>query len=174
MKWLKSKKLWVLLAAVLILIAALLLVLLRPDRTNDTTGGTTTAAAETAENLDADMIPLPTKYIILGYPAELKADVKASCEEITGGQKLTFTTDFTGKELELFHISISTSGGDGFTIGTLEDEKAGHLQVWVSVKDYARDDFSSEDFQKLNAMQERVNDIIVQFYDDSRFVPQKP
>ena len=51
----------------------------------------------------------------------------------------------------------------------LEDEKDGSLVVCVNVEDYSDGNLKPEDFNKINAMQERVNDIIVQFYDDSRF-----
>lgn len=124
-----------------------------------------------AEGTEAPAIPLATNYIVLSYPAELEQDVTVSYENLKDGQLIRFTTDFTGEELELFSFSISTSGDDGYTLGTLEDPEAGSLMVCMHVKEYTEGNWKPEDFNKLNAMQERVNDIIVQFYEDERFVP---
>lgn len=118
-------------------------------------------------------VPLATNYIVLSYPAELEEDVKIAYEEISDGQKITFTTDFTGEELELFHFTISKSGTEGYAIGVLEDEQHGSLVVCMNVHEYSNGNWKPEDFNKINAMQERVNDIIIQFYDDPRFTPNK-
>lgn len=116
-------------------------------------------------------VPLPTNYIVLSYPAELENEVTVTYEDLRDGQMITFTTDFTGEEVELFRFSISSSGDDGYPLGVLKDEKAGELVVCMHVDAYTEGNWKPEDFNKLNAMQERVNDIIVQFYEDPRFVP---
>lgn len=122
---------------------------------------------------EAPAVPLPTNYIVLSYPAELENEVKVTYEDLDDGQMITFTTDFTGEELMLFRFSISASGDDGFPIGVLKDEKAGELVVCVHVEEHTDGNWKPEDFNKLNAMQERVNDIIVQFHEDPRFVPNR-
>ena len=53
----------------------------------------------------------------------------------------------------------------------MKDAEDGELRVCVDVKDYENGSFTPEQYQKINALQERVNDIIVQFHDDPRFVP---
>lgn len=118
-------------------------------------------------------IPLATNYIILGYPAELEKDVKVTYENIADGQKITFTTEFTGEELVLFHFTISASVEEGYLLGILNDAQAGELNVCMNVHDYSNGSLKPEDFNKINAMQERVNDIIIQFYEDERFVPSR-
>ena len=47
-------------------------------------------------------IPFTTEYIILSYPSELEDMVSIRYEPLEDGQKILFTTDFTGEELELF------------------------------------------------------------------------
>ena len=123
------------------------------------------------EATEAPVVPLPTNYIVLSYPAELENEVAVTYENLNDGQMITFTTNFTGEELVLFRFSISASGDDGFALGVLKDEQAGDLMVCVHVEEYTNGNWAPEDFNKLNALQERVNDIIVQFYDDPRFVP---
>ena len=127
--------------------------------------------ADNQEETEAPVVPLPTNYIVLSYPAELENEVAVAYENLNDGQMITFTTNFTGEELVLFRFSISASGDDGFALGVLKDEQAGDLMVCVHVEEYTSGNLAPEDFNKLNALQERVNDIIVQFYDDPRFVP---
>lgn len=116
-------------------------------------------------------IPFVTEYIVLSYPSELEDMVSIQYEELTDGQQIIFTTGFTGEELELFRFSISKSGTDGYQLGTLKDETEGELLVCMDVKDYSNGSRTPEEYTKLTAMQDRVNDIIIQFYEDPRFTP---
>ena len=119
-------------------------------------------------------IPFVTKYMVLSYPAELEDVVSIQYEDLTDGQQIIFTTSFTGEELELFRFSISKSGTEGYQLGVLKDENAGELLVCMNVKEYENGSWTPEQYAKLTGMQERVNDIIVQFYEDSRFTASKP
>lgn len=114
-------------------------------------------------------VPLVTEYIILSYPSELEDMVSIAYEELPDGQEIIFTTEFTGEKLELFRFSISKSGTEGYELGVLNDEQAGELTVCVDVKDYSSGNWNPEDYAKLLAMQDRVNDIIIQFHEDPRF-----
>ena len=119
-------------------------------------------------------IALPTRYIVLSYPAKMKEDVKVSYEDLEDGQKIIFTTDFTGEELELVRFVISRSGGEGYQLGVLEDEQEGSLAVCVNVCEYLSGNWEIEDYNKLVSLQERVNDIMAQIQEDPRFVPNQP
>lgn len=118
-------------------------------------------------------VALPTRYIVLSYPAEIQEDVKVTYEDLKDGQKISFTTDFTGEELELFQFVISKSDSEGYLLGVLKDAQAGELFVCVNVHEYSEGNFEVSDYTKLNALQERVNDIIAQFYEDPRFVSDR-
>lgn len=131
------------------------------------------AGSVAGEPAEEPAVALPTRYIVLSYPAEIKEDVKISYEDLEDGQKITFITHFTGEELELFHFIISKSEAEGYLLGVLEDEQAGSLNVYVNVHEYSQGNWEVGDYTKLNALQERVNDIITQFYEDSRFVPNR-
>lgn len=127
----------------------------------------------TQETTEAS-IPFQTEYILLSYPAEMGQTVSVTYEALPDGQQVIFTTDHTGQELELFRFSISASGTDGYRLGVLNDPQAGALSVCVDVKSYQSGSWTPEQYEKLNQLQERVNDIIIQFYEDPRFVPDRP
>ncbi len=118
-------------------------------------------------------VPLITDYIVLSYPAELEEFVTVEQLTIDDGQKIVFTTDFTGETLELFHFTISRSGApEEYTLGMLQDE-SGDLTVCVYVPDYSNGSRTPEQYNQLIALQGQVNDMIVQFYEDPRFVPDR-
>lgn len=117
-------------------------------------------------------VPLATDYIVLSYPAELKDEVAIAYEYLADGQKITFTTGITGEELELFSFTITASGDDGYQLGVLQDgEKS--LIVSMHVQELSNGNWAPEVYNHLNELQSRVNDIIIQFYDDPRFVPNR-
>lgn len=129
---------------------------------------------ETEEEItEAPGIPVVSKYIVLSYPADLEGMVTVNYELLDDGQEIIFTTNFTGEELELFRFSLSKAGTDGYELGILTDENDGDLHVCVDVKDYDNGNRTPEEYTKLTAMQERVNDIIAQFYEDPRFTPAR-
>lgn len=119
-------------------------------------------------------VPFATEYIVLSYPSELEDMVSIHYEPLEDGQRILFTTDFTGEELELFRFSISKSPTEGYPLGTLTDAEHGELTVCVEVKEYSSGSWTPEEYAKLGAMQERVNDIIVQFHEDPRFAAARP
>lgn len=174
-----NKWLLALIAILLVAVAVLLAVLLQQgtDGGNagaaDTTPATTLAQESVYEEEvpETTGIPLNTKYVELSYPTELEDTVRIQYEDLSDGQQIIFITEFTGEELELFRFSISKSGTDGHQLGTLSDEAAGTLLVCVQVQEYTDGSWDPEDYAKLNEMQSRVNDIIIQFYEDPRFVP---
>lgn len=157
-------RLLILLVAAAVILAAVVVVLTKaPSRPGSTPG------QETTESIFEDSVALPTKYIVLSYPAQIEADVNVSYEETADGQKIEFTTDFTGEELELFSFTISKSENEGYLLGTLEHEQAGSLFVCVNVHEYASGNWDVDVFNKINELQSYVNDIILQFHEDSRF-----
>ena len=167
----KNKLICAILLGVLIVLAIVLVIL----QINATRDGQNNAANNPTylEPVDLPAIPVPTKYIVLSYPAELEGEVKVAYQETDNGQTIHFITDFTGDELELFRFSIGKDVADGYQLGVLEDEELGSLNVCVSVKEYTNGTFKPEEYNKLNMLQGYVNEIIVQFYADSRFVPNK-
>ncbi len=165
----------VLVAVLLIVVAVLTAALLWPsgDPDNTVTPTSPTEPSYTPgggdETEEDPGIAFVTDYIVLSYPSELEDLVSIQYEKLSDGQQIIFTTDFTGEELELFRFSISKSGTDGYELGVLTDEKAGELIVCMNVTEYSSGSWTPEEYAKLSAMQERVNDIIIQFHADPRF-----
>lgn len=172
----KSTMKQVLLLAVVLMFSVTLLVACseQPNLTPTSSGNSQhSEGLGQTEPLEEPALPLPTNYIVLTCPADLKDDVNVRCEDLKDGQQIVFMTDLAGEELELFRFSISTSVDDGFLLGVLEDEVSGSLMVCVHVQEYQNGNWKPEDFNRLNSLQERVNDIIIQFYEDERFVPNR-
>lgn len=175
-----NKILIVLVVILLLAVAVLTAVLLWPKGESSTPDDptlppdpTSTSGGNEVPEEDAG-VPFATKYIVLSYPSELEDQVSIQYEELTDGQTIIFTTDLTGEELELFRFSISKSGTEGYEIGILKDAEAGELYVCMNVKEYSSGNWTPEEYAKLIAMQERVNDIIIQFHADPRFTATKP
>ena len=121
----------------------------------------------------AESVALQMEHILLTFPADLMEQITVEYETLTDGQRAIFCTELAGETVELFRFSLSLSGEDGYRLGVLQDKTAGDLIVCVDVKAYPDGAWKPEDYTALNALQERVNDIIAQFYEDSRFVPDR-
>lgn len=118
-------------------------------------------------------VALQMEHIQLTFPADLMERITVEYETLTDGQQAVFYTELAEEKLELFRFSLSLSGTDGYRLGILRDKTAGDLIVCVEVQGYSEGSWKPEDYTALNALQERVNDIIAQFYEDSRFVPDR-
>lgn len=116
-------------------------------------------------------IALETDYISLTYPEELDEDVKVKESKKKDVVKITFSAKELDK-LELFTIILSKSEQEGTRLGVLEDPEEGDIIVTMDMNEQNAQDWSDEEFEKINALQERVNDIIIQFFEDPRFVPE--
>lgn len=116
-------------------------------------------------------IALETDYISLTYPEELDKDVKVKESKKKDVVKITFSAKELDK-LELFTIILSKSEQEGTRLGILEDPDEGDIIVTMDMNAQNAEDWTDEEFEKINALQERVNDIIIQFFEDPRFVPE--
>lgn len=152
------------------------------DATSEPQAETRTDPKATTEQLTASTGPetvptepgsvaLPTKYIVLSYPEEIADRVTVVNEDVAGNQTVIFTTDLTGESLELFRFSIGKTADTGYVLGTLVDPTEGELTVCVDVKDYSNGNLDPDIYNEMIDLQNRVNDIIVRFHEDERFVP---
>ena len=87
--------------------------------------------------------------------------------------KVSFQTKIGEKNVVLVSIVLGPDVCDGYLLGQLEDPEAGTINVYSIINEPVREDWSEEEYSEICALQERVNDIIVQFYDDDRFVPSR-
>ena len=118
-------------------------------------------------------ISVETQHMSFYYPAELEETFIVRHSEEEGNQTVAFCSEISGEELELFAVVLGTADENDFTLGILQDDTAGEVPVSIRMNVQDPADWSAEDFERINALQERVNDIIIQFYEDPRFVPEQ-
>lgn len=118
-------------------------------------------------------IAVENAYMTFYYPQEWEGKVEEVREETDGNITVTFRTDISGQEVVLFSVVMGPGVVDGYLLGQLEDPQAGIINVYSVMNDISPADWSEEEYSEIAGLQERVNDIIVQFYADKRFVPSR-
>lgn len=126
---------------------------------------------EQTEQTEEPGVPVALETIVLTVPADVKDQISARQTALKDGQQVQFVTDLDGEELLLFQVTVNQSGAEGHRLGVLKDATAGELVVTIHVYEYLSGDWTPEQYERLNTLQSRVNDIITQFYEDPRFEP---
>lgn len=126
------------------------------------------AAVETTEETG---VALVTKYMRFSYPQDLKDQLIVREDETEDRFCATFSMIAAEQEVELFAIILSQTEEEGYKLGTLEDETYGTVIVTTRINEQKATDWPEDVFAQINAMQERINDILIQFYEDPRFTP---
>lgn len=132
---------------------------------------TATVTPETTEPAPAQEISNP--YIALVCPADLGDRMRAVTTEEETGISMAFSGEFDGEEVALFTICLTTAEPEGYLLGEFQHETDGRFNVDLRVHEIDPEKWSEEKYGEISAMQERVNDIIVQFYEDTRFTPTR-
>ena len=126
------------------------------------------------EIVEIPVVEIPLKLISLNYPEDLADKLSVESKEDDTGAELRFSGEFSGKKLELFGFVISHSNeAEGFVLGTIKDAEKGSFFVIMQVEEINPDGWTEAEYADICALQERVNDIIVQFYADPRFEAPK-
>ena len=118
-------------------------------------------------------IAVDNAYMTFYYPQEWEGKVEELREENGKNFKVSFQTKIGEKNVVLFSIVLGPDVCDGYLLGQLKDPEAGTINVYSIINEPVKEDWSEEEYSEICALQERVNDIIVQFYDDDRFVPSR-
>lgn len=119
-------------------------------------------------------IPVANMYMTYCYPSELEGVFSVRETSETDRHQAAFYADISGQELELFSVVLGSQAEEnGFELGILEDEKLGQIHVTLVMNEQQPDEWSEEDFRRINQLQERINDIITQFHEDPRFVASR-
>lgn len=118
-------------------------------------------------------IAVENAYMTFYYPQEWDGKVEES-RSISGQTvTVTFQTDISGQKVVLFSVVMGPGVVDGYLLGQLEDPEEGTINVYSVMNEIDPEDWSEEEYNEICALQERVNDIIVQFYEDPRFAPSR-
>lgn len=186
---LTTKLLLAVIAALLVVIVILMVLLLRRPAapTTQVTAPTgtverTTEPTQHVQALEEDDpgmqqateetgVALVTKYMRFAYPEDLKDVLIVTEEETETRFCATFSMIAAEQEVELFAIILSESEEEGYKLGYLQDETYGTVIITTRINEQSPNDWPEEEFARINSMQERINDILVQFYEDPRFIP---
>lgn len=176
MKYLKKKKkagwIWILAVVLLVavIVAAALLLgggSLRVDPAPAETTGIQTEMEPPVEETSG--IPMDTPYMTFTYPQEWEGKVEAVQTTEGRNSVISFKTEISGKEVVLFSVILGQDAAEGYLLGQLHDENQGVINVYSRVTDIDPADWSEAEYNEICSLQERVNDIIVQFQEDPRF-----
>lgn len=118
-------------------------------------------------------IAVDNDYMTFYYPQEWEGKVEEHREKNGENIAVTFQTKIGGKDVVLFSVVMGPGVVDGYLLGQLKDPQAGTINVYSVMNELMPEDWSEEEYSEICALQERVNDIIVQFYEDERFVPSR-
>ena len=139
-----------------------------PKQTEPTEIVWETAPAETLG------IAVDNVYMTFYYPQDWEGKLEEVREEKDGNVTVTFRTEISGKEVVLFSVVMGPGVvEEGYLLGQLEDPQAGTINVYTVMNEIIPEGWSEEEYNEICSLQERVNDIIVQFYEDPRFVPSR-
>lgn len=114
-------------------------------------------------------LPVENDYMTFYYPREWEDQVIFTAEDQGETTVVTFTATEFDPAVTLFSVVMTPEESEGFCLGSLSGKDPVH--VYIHMAEIDRSDWSEEDFTQISALQERVNDIIYQFYQYEGFTP---
>lgn len=117
-------------------------------------------------------VEVQTAYFTFEYPKEWENKVEEVRTEDGNNTTITFRTIISDKEVELFSIILGPEGADGYLLGQLKEDNNVY-NVYSVVNDMGPEGWSEEEYNEICSLQERISEIIVQFHEDERFVPNR-
>lgn len=114
---------------------------------------------------------IETQIITLHLPETVQDRITLNTVENEQGTNITCTGKDFAQELVLFSVVFSKDEPEGYLLGVLKDEAKGEWKVAVNVTQINPQDWSGEHYSEICALQEHVNDIMIQIQEDPRFAP---
>lgn len=112
-------------------------------------------------------------YMTFYYPQQWEGRVEEIRTQEGENTVHSFVTTVTDREVTLFSVVIGPEeAADGYLLGQLETD-GGAVNVYTVISELPADGWTETTYGELCALQEQVNDIIMQFHQDSRFTPSK-
>lgn len=120
------------------------------------------------------VLEIPLRLVKLHYAAELKDQIAVDVEERESGAVIRFSALRFADKLELFSFILTPEkDAEGYALGILKNTQYGDLYVMMHMNEQTPEIWTEEEYSEICSLQERVNDIIIQFYGDERFVPNR-
>lgn len=114
-------------------------------------------------------ICIETEYVTLYYPAEYAADVMIDVAEETDGYTLTVSSTLNNQDIELYALVLSKAQADGYYLGNMQNGAG----VYMLMHEQNPADWSPEEFDRINVLQESVNTLLMQIYESEGFAAAK-
>ena len=164
----KNSLLWLIIVALVAVIAVMAFMMMKDDPADETIP-TGINGEEFAETEDPG-IAVENPYMTYYYASDLSDEITVETTTDSDRHEAAFLTEINGEKLELFRIILGKGTAEnGYVLGTLGKD----IQVTLVMNEQHAEDWSEEDFTRINTLQERINDIIPQFYADSRFTANR-
>ena len=117
-------------------------------------------------------IEVQTEYFTFEYPAEWENKVEEIRTSEGNNSVVTFQTKISEQDVVLFSIILGPDEANGYLLGWLKDGGK-EVNVYSAMNEMPAEDWTKGEYDEICGLQERVNEIIIQFYDDPRFVPNR-
>ena len=114
-------------------------------------------------------IPIDCRWLTLYLPPELEGVVTYRQSQLEEGLRISFYGLIEEQEVALFAFDLSHGICDGFCLGALTLDDA-QVNVYSYVYEQPAEQWSAEDYDRIDALQQWVNEFVAQFHEDPRFV----
>ena len=118
--------------------------------------------------MEEEGLRIYTQYASLLYPMDFVNDVMVNAMDETGKSEINVFSAFDGAELELFSIVLSTTEGEGHKMGVLKREDS-EVGIYIRMNEVNVENWPEEEVVRLNRLQESVNALLEQLYQDEGF-----
>lgn len=108
---------------------------------------------------------IKTEYATLLYPAEYAADVMIDVAEEPEGCRLSISSTLNNQDIELYTLVLSKQQTDGYYLGSMQNGAG----VYLMMHEQSQADWSAEEFERINVLQESVNSLLMQIYESEGF-----
>lgn len=111
-------------------------------------------------------------YKPIYFPADLVDEIYPLLSEDGINYNYEFHATVDGKDALLFSIILGPDEVPaGYLLGQLDNTEHGSINVNLIMAQVYPEDWSEEGYNTICIYQERINDMIVQFYEDEGFTP---
>lgn len=118
-------------------------------------------------------IEISNRYFTFVCPEDLREVLRVEVQEQDSGVANVFIGLISGKEQELFMIELTKAEPEGYLLGEFTDSADGQFHVVMHMNEIDSNGWSENEYDQISDLQQRVNDFIVQFYEDARFAPSR-
>ena len=117
-------------------------------------------------------IEVQTEFFTFEYPAEWENKVQEIRTTEGNNSVTTFSTKISDRDVVLFSIILGPDDAEGYLLGWLKDGES-EIKIYNYMNEMPAEDWTKEEYDEICFMQERVNEILIQFHEDPRFVPNR-